>query len=63
MSFLEESLTLRSSKIVRGVARTAGMSGYPSLSSVGNGSGPDGESESGVPTTAVFVPRKDTALL
>ena len=63
MSCLEASLTLRSSKRVRVVARTVGMSGYPPLSSVGNGSGPDGENESGVPTTAVFVPRKYTALL
>ena len=63
MSCLEASLNMRSSKRVRVVARNVGMSGYPPLSSVGNGSGLDGENESGVPTTAVFVPRKDTALL
>ena len=43
MSFLEASLTLISSKREIGVAITVGMSGYPSLSSVVNGSGMDGE--------------------
>ena len=43
MSCLELYLTLDSSKIIRGAERTVGMSGYPSLSSVGNGLVPDGE--------------------
>ena len=63
MRCLEASLTLVSSKRERGVARTAGMSGYLSLSYVGNGLGPDGKIESGVPTTDVFVPKKYTATL
>ena len=42
MSLLESYLTLKSSKRGRVVPSTVGMSGYPSLSSVENGSGPDG---------------------
>ena len=44
------------------MARNVDMSGYPYLIPVVNGLVLDGKSETGVPTTAVFVPKKDTAL-
>ena len=63
MICMETYLTLRSQKIGRGVTRTVEMSGYPFLSLWKMALDQMEKSEAAVPTSAMFVWKKDTALL